>query len=263
MKITISELYFFPIKSFRGFKVSELKIDADGPRYDRQWMLVDENDKFITQRQMPQLAKISVHMEEDAFIELSQDGYDSVDFGLEEQEEEELQVKIWDDEVPAYEVNTEVSEWLSKVLKKKVRLVRLSPEAKRAFGEDSEQSVRFVDQKPLLVVSEASLKQLEAKSQQTLSMLRFRPNIVVTGSEAHSEDQWKSFQVKSLEFKALKACTRCKITTLQPLTGEAGEEPLKTLATYRKGPKGLEFGYYYAHNKEGVLRVGDVVSPIV
>jgi uncharacterized protein YcbX len=189
-------------------------------------------------------------------------GFDSIDFGLEEQESEKLTVKIWKTEVPAYQVSEEVSDWLSGVLDKKVKLVRLGFEAGRRFSPEFEdREVRFVDSQPLLVLSLASQKLLEQKAGVSLSMARFRPNIVIDGVEAHAEDQWANgFSVGSIQFKPMKPCARCTITSVHPLTGEVGEEPLKTLATYRKQDDGTMFGYYYAHLGEGRIAVGDTVK---
>lgn len=252
----IRDLYFYPIKSFRGIRLGEMTLEKAGPRWDREWMLVDEKNMFLTQRQHPELAKIGVRLEEDSSIELSLPDREPIDFGLEEHQGESLEVTVWKNKVAAHEVSSEVSEWLGEFLGKKVKLVRLSPDAHRAFDEFPENGVRFVDSKPLLVISQASLKKLEQLAGVTLSMSRFRPNIVVDGVEAHAEDTWAGIKAGGIEFKALKPCTRCKITTVHPLTGQVGEEPLKTLATYRRGEKGITFGYYYAHLKEGRLKVG-------
>lgn len=257
----VGELYFYPIKSFRGLRTHELILEKEGPCLDRQWMLVDSENRFLTQRQHPELARIGLSLFDEASIELSNQQFGEIDFGLEEHEGTEFNVLVWKATVPAFEVSTEVSNWLSEYLKKKVRLVRLSPNAQRVFNPElPERHVRFVDDKPLLVISKASLEDLEKRANLTLSMSRFRPNIVVEHAPAHSEDSWGSFGINGIEFKAMKPCTRCKITTTHPLTGEVGEEPLKTLATYRRLEKGIAFGYYYAHLKEGRVRVGDSVT---
>lgn len=259
----VSELYFYPIKSFRGFKVQELQLDSRGALYDRQWMLVDEAGKFLTQRQMPQLAKIGVRFDGDTGLELSAAEHGEIDFGLNEHEGETLPVVVWKSTVPAFEVSGEVSEWLSGVLSKKVRLVRISDDAKREFSDRfPDRSVRFHDAQPLLVISKAAVQELERKSGVTLSVSRFRPNIIVDHVPAHAEDGWASFKADGIEFSAIKACARCKITTVHPLTGEVGEEPLKTLSTYRRQEDGkVTFGYYYAHVKPGRIKTGARVSP--
>lgn len=258
---TVHDLYFYPIKSFRGLRTGELRLNSSGPLLDRQWMLVDEKNSFLTQRQIPELAKFGVSLDESS-LELSLQEFGSSDFGLEEHEDKEFNVTIWKTEVPAFEVSGEVSEWLSKVLSKKVKLVRLSANAHRGFDEElPERTMRFVDQRPLLVIGRASLEQLEKRAGVGISMSRFRPNIVISNILAHAEDTWAGFKIGNLNFKALKPSTRCKVTTVHPLTGVMGEEPLKTLATYRQMEKGLHFGYYYAHLNDGLIKIGAPVSP--
>lgn len=239
-----------------------MKVDEKGPAFDRQFLLVDEENKFLTQRQIPELAKIGLQMVDEAFIELSQPGFGEMDFGLNEREEEERQVTIWKVQLPAQEVSPDISGWLSEVLKKKVTLVRIADSAQRNFDPDGHpgRDTRFTDATPFLVISVASLKMLEQKAGISLSMTRFRPNIVVDGVNAHAEDEWSKFSLGPIQFDPLKKCTRCKITTVHPLTGEVGEEPLKTLATYRRGQKGVEFGMYFAHLANGTIRLGDSLS---
>ncbi len=256
----VDQLYFYPVKSLRGLRVEELTMNASGPMWDRQWMLVDEKNHFITQRQLPKLATIGVQMFAESALELSHKDMEGIDFGLEEHEGPECQVTIWKKEVPAHEVSSEVSEWVSDVAKQKLRLVRMSPEARREFNADvPERWVRFVDQQPLLVITKAALQELEKKAGVTLSMTRFRPNIVIDGVPAHAEDAWSGFKVGGVEFKSIKPCSRCKITTVHPLTGEVGEEPLKTLSTYRRQEKGVMFGFYYAHVGDGTISAGSRV----
>jgi len=257
----IKDLFFYPIKSFRGLRTSELFLEKQGPRFDRQWMLVDHENRFITQRTMPHLARIGLRLDEDSAIELSKPDLGTADFGLEERQGDEFQVQVWKDQVPAFEVSSEVSEWLSEVVGQKVKLVRLSENAQRSFSEEfPEGTVRFVDAKPVLVLSTASMKQLEERSKMNMSVSRFRPNIVIDEVLPHAEDNWSGFKVGSLEFKSLAPCSRCKITTVHPLTGDMGEEPLKTLSTYRKQDKGIMFGQYFANMGTGRMKVGDRIQ---
>lgn len=256
----IQELYFYPIKSLRGIRSSELILDPLGPKYDRQWMLVDPSGRMITQRTMPSLARIGVMMDENS-LQLSHSQFGQMEFGIEERQGEEFQVTVFKDSILALEVSSEVSQWFSQVLNQPVRLVRISENARRGFNPRfAERNVRFVDGKPLLVISVASLNELQEKIGKKLSITRFRPNIVVDQTVSHEEDTWEQFSVKGVKFGGVSACSRCKITTVHPLTGEVGEEPLKTLATYRRQEKGIVFGYYYAHLNEGRISVGDSVE---
>ena len=257
----IKDLFFYPIKSFRGLRTNELYIDKQGPRLDRQWMLVDNESKYITLRTMPHLAKIGVRMDDDLEIELSRQDLGTTEFALEEREGDEFPVQIFKVQVSAFEVSSEVSGWLSEAVGQKVRLVRMSDTVKRTFSEEfPEGSVRFVDGKPLLILSTGSLKGLEDRMKAPASVSRFRPNVVVDQVLQHAEDNWNGFKVGSVEFKTVSPCSRCKVTTVHPLTGEMGEEPLKTLGTYRRQDKGIMFGQYFANLNTGRLRVGDTIT---
>ena len=244
----VTDLYIYPIKSFRGVRVETLALKAKGASLDREFMLVDESGLFITQRTMPELARIGLQLIDDAVIELSSEKAGTIDFGLNEKSEKTLEVTVWKSTIPAVEVSAEVSEWLSELLGKKVTLVR-------TMGDS------FFDSAPLLVLSKASLKNLEKVLGTTVTMSRFRPNIVVDGVEAHAEDQWQSgFSIGRLSFQPVKPCTRCKLVTVHPLTGQVGEEPLKTLSTYRRGEKGITFGYLYANVNEGLIHQGSALT---
>ncbi|MGE4133784.1 MAG: MOSC domain-containing protein [Bdellovibrionales bacterium] len=258
----IKELYVYPIKSLRGVRLSEVPIEKSGPALDRQFMIVDKDGQFITQRTHPEMAKIGVSLHDNAWIELSLMEHGQVDFGLGEHEPEEIDVKIFKSTMKGQEVSPEVSEWLSEVLKQPVRLVSMVENGGRVFDAENfpEQTTRFTDARPLLVISDASLDLLEQKIGSRMSMARFRPNVVVQGCDPHAEDSWGPIKMGRIQLEPSRACTRCKITTVHPLTGQVGEEPLKTLGTYRQGEKGIEFGYYYVPVSQGSLRTGDMVE---
>ena len=258
---TIKDLYFYPVKSLRGLRTNEMFFDKQGPRLDRQWLLVDKENKFLTQRTMPSLAKIGVRMIDELELELSRSDIGTTEFALEERQGDEFTVKIWKDEVPAFEVSSEVSDWVSEAVGAKTRLVRLSDNAKRTYSEEfPDQTVRFVDSRPILVLTTGSMKLLEEKTKMNMSVSRFRPNIVIEEAIPHAEDHWPAFKVGSLQLKTIAPCTRCKITTIHPLTGEMGQEPLKTVGTYRLQDKGVTFGQYYANVNTGRMLVGDAIT---
>ena len=121
--------------------------------------------------------------------------------------------------------------------------------------------VGFADGYPLLLISEASLADLNSRLATPLPMNRFRPNIVVTGCEPYAEDTWQRIQIGGLGFDIVKPCARCATTTTDQATGARGKEPLKTLATYRDGPdSGPLFGQNVIHAGVGAIRVGDEVE---
>ncbi|HMN70041.1 MAG TPA: MOSC domain-containing protein [Bdellovibrionales bacterium] len=256
----VKSLHFYPIKGFRGLSTRELWLDPDGPRYDRQWMLVNAENRFISLRSHPVLTTFGLRMD-DVEIEIARSDLGSVSFALGEHQGESFDVMTFKHPQPAFEVSGEVSAWLSEALGEKVKLVGLSPESRRQVSAElNHRFVRFVDSQPLLVTSQAALAELESRSGVALSMARFRPNLVLEDVPAHAEDTWSGFKIGALNFKRTKACVRCKVTTIHPLTGQGAQEPLKTLATYRRGERGITFGSYYAHLNEGRVQVGDAVS---
>jgi uncharacterized protein YcbX len=122
--------------------------------------------------------------------------------------------------------------------------------------------VSFADAFPLLLISRAALDGLNARLAKPVSMLRFRPNLVVEGVAAHAEDGWKRIRIGEVEFDVAKACTRCVFTTVDPMRGERDPdgEPLRTLIGYRRTADGVTFGQNLIPRSAGSVRVGDAVE---
>ncbi len=180
-------------------------------------------------------------------------------------------VTIFRDTVTAADMGDSASEWLSALLGKPCRLVRAAADFARRLPEERipaahadslpEVPVAFVDAFPILVISEASLKDLNARLEAPLPMNRFRPNIVLRGAAAHDEDRWKVVRIGGVEFRAGGDCGRCIVTTTDQATGERGVEPLVTLARYRRDERGaITFGQYWMHCGPGTIRVGDAIE---
>lgn len=256
--LKVKSLFVYPVKSFAGSPVSSVIVGPRGPQWDRNWMVVDEENQFLTQRQLPKMSQITAQVIEDARVELHAPGIDFMDYGVDEGSDSEVfKVKIWESQCEAQEVEPEVSEWVSDFLKKKVKLVRMTDnftrEIKDKYGEGQ---TAFTDGFPFLILSTESMDLLNSKLGKALSVSRFRPNIVVTGCDPHEEDSWNNITVGEVSMRGVKLCTRCKIITIQPMTGEFTDEPLKTLAEYRKTDKGIVFGKNFVHENEGEIRVG-------
>ncbi len=156
-----------------------------------------------------------------------------------------LLAQVWDDEVEAVAVSEKADRLLSKWLNREVKLVMMPDWASRPVDPNYTQNgenVSFADGYPVLLIGQASLDDLNARLQVPVSMIRFRPNLVVRGADAYAEDSWKDITIGSTNFKGVKPCGRCVLTTIDPSTGQAGTEPLKTLATYRKQNNKVLFG---------------------
>ena len=115
-----------------------------------------------------------------------------------------------------------------------------------------------------MVLSEASLADLNARLDAPLPVDRFRPSFLVAGCEAYAEDTWPRFRIGSVNFRGAGPCSRCIITTTNQLTAERGKEPLRTLATYRRDPEDptdVNFGQNVINEtKSGTIRVGDTIE---
>lgn len=261
----IESLYLFPVKSLAPVKAESFTCVETGPEWDRAWMVVDESGKFVTQRELPLMARIQPELDLSQktlrLRSLDQPG-EEIRAGLNPPVERES-VKIWSDACEdAFELSTGMSAWLSQQLGVKLRLVG-KKRAREKEGEHA-RALSFTDDYPLHIASLASLADLNAKlpaGSAPLEMLRFRPNIVVSGTNAWEEDFWKSVHLGEHEFRVGRACTRCAITTVDPSTGARGAEPLKTLADFRRNAKNkIEFGIYLHSVPGAVLRVGDALE---
>ncbi len=230
-------------------------------------MLVDSKGKFITARTYPQLARVQTSINDDR-LTISVAGKESLRISLQPESEEALSVRVWSDTVEAMPVGEPADLWFSEFLKTDCKLVYQANQFKRGvdldYGEP-EDEVSFADGFPLLVISQASLEDLNSRLDTTVTMQHFRPNLVVEGSEAYAEDHWSKIKIGEIEFVGVKNCSRCVMTTVDPETGEkdAHSEPLKTLGSYRRtGPGKILFGQNLIPRSTGVIRVGDPLTLI-
>ena len=263
--LSVSEINIYPIKSTRAISLRQARVEARGIQWDRRWMLVDAQGKFITGRQQPKLATVVTTIE-DTHLQVSAAGQALLRIPLADAGPGDQQVEIWRDHCPCSEVSDEASSWFSDFLGSNCRLVRLSDQDVRAvdpvYGRAGDQ-VSLADGYPLLLIGEASLADLNRRLKQPVKMNRFRPNLVVATSEPFIEDSWRRIRVGELEFELVKACSRCVFTTVDPETGVKNPElePLRTLGSFRRRPEGgVFFGQNAIPRSLGVLSVGDRVE---
>lgn len=257
----IESLHIYPVKSCQGISVPELVIESQGPKWDRQWMLVDQNGKFISQRTHPKLARVKTELTKEHLL-LGLDGA-KLQVALAQESTELMRVEVWGTAVQAHLENAEISEAFSRFLGEKAFLVRFGSASKRSVvkaGEDQHSSVRFADGFPLLLSNVASLEALNQRLAQAVGMDRFRPNIVVSGPVAFAEDQWK--MLRSMKSGVLlensKPCSRCVMVNLDQVSGvQLSKDPLAELAKFRRDGKNVNFAINLIHRSTGVLRVGE------
>ena len=178
---------------------------------------------------------------------------------------EPLDVTIWSDRVHAVSAQPDANKWMSRYLGVDCRLVYQPSAFKRPIDQKTgiaETHVSFADAYPLLLISQASLDGLNERLDTPISMNRFRTNLVVDGVEPHAEDQWKRIRIGRVEFHCCEPCERCVLTTVDPMRGERDPtgEPLRTLATYRRGEKGVLFGMNLVPVNGGTITVSDSIT---
>ncbi|MDX1336277.1 MAG: MOSC domain-containing protein, partial [Gammaproteobacteria bacterium] len=174
---------------------------------------------------------------------------------------QDIQVTVWKDNCMALEAGDEINQWFSHALGQDLRLVYMPDTTERRvdpdYGQESD-ITSFSDGFPLLLISEASLDDLNDRLEQPLNMRRFRPNLVVRGCPAYAEDSWKRIRIGDIEFDIVKSCSRCIVTTINPDTGERStdSEPLRTLSLYRRKGNKVYFGQNLIHRGTGKLQIG-------
>ena len=260
----VSELYTYPVKSCAGSSSGRLEIDRRGPRHDREFMIVDATSgEGLTQRRFPRMALIQPTVA-DGHLHLAAPGIPPVAAAL-DAAGSEREVDIWGDRCRAVDFGPEVATWCSDYLQTACRLVRIGPhhirpvKAQYATGDDDQ--VRFPDGFPWLLIARESLDDLNARMAEPLPMNRFRPNIVVTtGGVPFAEDGWRRIRIGDVTYDVVTACVRCALTTVDQATAARGKEPLATLATYRRGERGVLFGQHLIHAHTGTIAVGERVE---
>lgn len=256
--LTISELFIYPIKSLSGVKVNSAEITDRGFKYDRRWMLIDENNRFLSQREVARMALIKVTITEKYLLATYQSK--SIEIPLCTDNKEVINVNIWDDECVAQLVDTEIDNWFTHILGIKCRLVYMPDESKRItdqrYAPDGSVT-SFADAYPFMIIGQASLNDLNKRLTETLPMNRFRPNIVFDGGAAYQEDIINQCIVNNINFLGVKLCARCNIPTIDQETALSSKEPSKTMATYRLKNRKIYFGQNLIHSGTGIISVGD------
>lgn len=268
----LTGLFIYPVKSLRACAVDSVEVDALGFVGDRRFLVVDEHGRPLTQRTLPRMAHIATGFSEN-LLTLSAERAGTVNVPRAADPAAPLRtVSVWKSEgLQTEDCGDDTANWLGDFLGVKCRLVRIGPAFQRPILKPEVARpgdvVSFADSDPFLIISEASLddlnRRLAAQGHAALPMNRFRPNLVVTGCPAFAEDSWTTIRVGGMIFRASGPCSRCIMTTTDQFTGERGKEPLRLLATYRRDaddPTNVNFGQNLIHEtKSGILRIKDPV----
>lgn len=267
--LTLSEIWIYPIKSLGGISLKKANVGGKGLEHDRRWMLIDESGEAMTQRDHPRMAlfKVSIgdghlaitlrqHQKESSSLQVRTDAVQSENW---------ITADVWGDKVKVVETDPEASRWFSHHLGATCRLVAFPEENSRPVDPDfaiGKDQVSLADAFPFLVISQASLDDLNRRLPVPVPMNRFRPNFVISGGEPYQEDLWKNLMVGDLSFAGVKRNSRCVLTTVDQESGTKGDEPLRTLSAYRKQGNKIYFGQYLIAHGQGEVRAGDPVTPL-
>jgi len=272
-KYRVKSIYFYPIKSCCGIELKKAQICVYGIENDRKWMLISSKDNnCISQKQIPKMSLITPSLS---------NGILFVDFpGMETLKitpakptlKNECEVKL-KSSCKAIDEGDDCANWFQRALQTdSIRLVRMPEIPNRKVIEEYQDEsllnlVSFTGF-PFLIISEASLNELNNRisASEPLSMRRFRPNVVVDGDYPFIEDSWNKIQIGNVTIRCVRKCSRCKMTTIDPDSGEmTNNEPLDTLATFRKGLHGkggseVCFGQQAIHENTGEIEIGQMIQ---
>jgi len=271
----IERLFVYPVKSCAGIELREALLTDTGLDLDRAWMVVDEEGGFVSQRELPRMALIRPQLKLTEVI-LRAPGMLALHLAI-DTVEEPVRVRVWDDEVPAYDMGPVAAQWFTDFLGRKLRLVRFDPEHRRLsslqWTGGLEAPNQFSDGYPLLVASTASLEllngKLAAQGKPPVGIERFRPNIVLSGVDAHDEDRLDLLRIAAdegeVQLKPVKPCPRCPMPNIDPATAEVDPVVTDTLQGYRRNEVvggAVTFGMnaIVVEGADRTLRVGQAVT---
>lgn len=258
-ELRLSAIHVYPLKSAGGLPQTSWEVDSFGLRHDRRWMLVDESGDFLSQRIHPKLALIRPELRADTLVlrapRMPELELSAKPIGR------DVTVTVWAGETQGRLVSADADRWLTDFLGTGCQLVHMADEVVRPVRSDyafDGERTSFTDGFPFLLISEASLEDLNRRLAVPVPMNRFRPNLVVAGAEPFAEDRWRRIRIGPLTFRVAKPCPRCVMTTVDQALGHAAStEPLRTLAAFRRNAEGqVDFGQNLLHAGTGQLEVG-------
>lgn len=265
MSVIVSELYSYPVKSLRGYAQRSTRITNWGPDRDRRWVIVDARGQFVTQRQLPSMCRIAAEYRSDGIFLQNLDALDSGCFVAASSATVEREVTVWFDTCLALDGGNGAAEWLSRQLGAELRLCYMPDYTHRQvnlqFAEEGDR-LGFADGFPFLLCNEASLQQLNGLLGRDLAMPRFRPNIVISGTSAFAEDQWRRIRIGEIEFDVVKPCARCAIPTVNLEDASREADVFRLLKKHRERDGEVFFGQNMIHRGQGQIKLGDAVDVV-
>lgn len=266
----ITGLRIYPVKSLAGEQVREAAVERWGLAGDRRWGLVDEAGEKVTARELRALLGLRAQQVDATTIKIHDASGASIP----------VEAPLGLRPLPvgharqgsANPAEEDVNRWISERVGQSLRLIwQEDPGLRRvsaAHGGQDGDALSLADAGPLLLTSEASLNRLRewvgevwSEEDPRVSMLRFRPNVVIDGDAPFAEDGWPTVRLGEVEFRTSEICDRCVMTLVHPETLQGGKEPIATLSRHRKWDGKTWFGTRLIPLGTGVLHVGDEVVP--
>lgn len=241
--VSIANLHVHPVKSCARITPERALVTETGLEWDRQWMVVDEQGQFVSQREAPRLAQVRPTLRASDLM-LRAPGMLALHLAL-DAIESETTVQVWNDRLRAGDMGDLAAQWFSDFLGRRVRLARFDPEVQRVSDSrwtgDTRAFAAFADAFALLVVSSASMaelnRRLAARGATAVQSDRFRPNLVLDGLSTHEEDWINRIQFDTVDgpvvLRLVKPCVRCSIPDVDPQRGELDHAVSAELAAYR------------------------------
>lgn len=278
----MSQLLVHPLKSGKAVSVALAECQKIGFKHgelrDRHWLVIAEDGHMVTARQEPRLVLVSLTCE-GSHLCLNGPDMEELRFPVQQSNNSVSNCRLFGKDMQGRDCGDEASRWFTRYLggEKTFRLVHFEHQMKGRSMEDQvpngtpEYRVAYPDVAPVMLLSEASVKDLSSKLEKGVTVERFRPNIVISDCEAFEEDSWEEIQIGSVRLQRVMSCGRCILTTVDPETGIiTRKEPLETLKSYRLCKPSERplyktaplFGQLHMVKKTGFMQVGDVVYKI-
>lgn len=259
--LKLEQIFIYPIKSIAGIALKSAIVEERGLQYDRRWMLIDDKNQMITQRQFHDMALIRMELKNHHMVlRASAKATDSIEIPLQIHDGKSLHTSVWSDQVKLIWPQLMADEWFSEILKIPCRLVYMPDNSMRRVDPkyvSKSMNISLADGYPFLLANTSSLNDVSQKSGIKLGIDRFRPNLVVETPEPFEEDQWKVVKIGNITFRLVTPCARCIMVNIDQNNGKSSKEPLQSMSGYRKFEHKILFGQNAIAENYGSLSVDD------
>lgn len=258
---TLSAIYRYPVKSTAGEALDRAMVEVEGLLQDRRFMLVRLDGSFITARKHPGLQRVTARFDGE-HLWLTHDDHVAITESRQAFTLQPFATGVWGDDFSAWTTTIHLDAWFSRIVGEPVQLLWLGEQSAR-YRSGIDTRVSFADGYPLLLASDASLADVNERTDGTHVMAQFRPNVVVAGSEAFAEDNWRRIRIGDVIFRVDLPCARCVMITVDPARGERRPdgEPMRTLQSYRKVEGNeVHFGRNLVAENTGEIAIGQAID---